>query len=347
MNFSTIVLQIFDQYNGERGPNAPFYMLQGKRSGQTIQDVSYYALFSYYHLLPTLQASTYEKIIRQLLDEQLITFIDERVQVTPLGKERLAKIEPLQFDGWTFRGREQIFFERVLLLVQTASYVKANTSRFEPIVRDIIIQQEVRQIYRRYPMNEQKFRHQLRDELFDVLENCSEMYQYLFTYKLTGANRYGWTWTQLSRVLKQPPETLYLFWLSGLHQMLHQLNEDRHKILTALTEGVFQRLSVTDSAAKTYRLYQKGYTKEEIAIMRRLKESTIDDHFVEFAHYVPEFSISPFVQQEHIQEVQEVLKEEKTMRLRVLKERLPHLTYFQIRLILGQRQKEQKEWNVY
>ena len=347
MNFSTIVLQIFDKYDGERGRNAPFYVLQGKRSGQALQDASYYSLFSYYHLLPDLHLGAYEQIIEQLLENKWIIVENERVQVTDRGKEQLKKVEPLSFDGWTFRGREQIFFERVLLLVQTASYMKENVQRFEPIVRDITIQQEVRQIYRRYPMHEEKYRHQLRDELFDLLSPCSEIYQYLFTYKLTGYDRFGWTWTQLSRTLKQSQETLYLIWLSGLHQMLHEIDEKKHFILTALTEGVFQQLAVTASAARTYRYYQKGYTKEEIAYIRQLKESTIDDHFVEFAHYLPEFSITPFVQEEHIREVEEVLKEERTMRLRVLKERLPHLTYFQIRLILGQQQKERATWNVY
>ncbi len=347
MKFSTIVLRIFDKYNGERGPNAPFYVLQGKRSGQALQDASYYSLFSYYHLLPTLEATVYERIIQQLLKERHIEIVEDRVKLTSLGKKKLEQVELLPFDGWTFRGREQLFFERVLLLVQTASYAKETVRAFEPVIRDFTVQREVRIIYQRYPMHQRPIRHQFRDELLDILSHCSETYRYLFTYKLTGSSRFGWTWTQLSRALQTEDETLYLTWLSGLHQMLHQIDEKKHPILTTLAEGVFQQVHVTESAAITYRYYQKGYTKKEIGMMRQLKESTIDDHFVEFAHYVPEFSIAPFVEREDVKQVEEVLAKEQTMRLRVLKEQLPHLSYFQIRLILGQRQKEQMKWNVY
>ena len=74
---------------------------------------------------------------------------------------------------------------------------------------------------------------------------------------------------------------------------------------------------------------------EEIATIRQLKMSTIEDHFVEMVINDVTFPIDKFVSSEERKDVRKKSKELKTKRLRLLKDVFPDLSYFQLRLILG------------
>ena len=68
-----------------------------------------------------------------------------------------------------------------------------------------------------------------------------------------------------------------------------------------MAEGLKVKILLTDSAQQTAQLYEQGYSMEQIVQMRKLKQSTIEDHFVELAMYEPNFSIGPFVSYDEAQ----------------------------------------------
>ena len=92
---------------------------------------------------------------------------------------------------------------------------------------------------------------------------------------------------------------------------------------------------LTDSANTTAKLYKKGYSIEQICLMRKLKTSTIEDHLVELAMNDSDFSIEPFVSTEEQQQIFEAIEAYETKKLRTLHEILPHISYFQLRLALA------------
>ena len=92
---------------------------------------------------------------------------------------------------------------------------------------------------------------------------------------------------------------------------------------------------LTASTNSTAQLYRAGRTLEEISHIRRLKMSTIEDHIVELAMNEPNFSIEPFVTNEEQKQILDAVENYDTKRLKTLKELLPQLSYFQLRLTLA------------
>ncbi|MEK1830637.1 helix-turn-helix domain-containing protein [Priestia megaterium] len=80
----------------------------------------------------------------------------------------------------------------------------------------------------------------------------------------------------------------------------------------------------------------KGKKLEEIAYIRRLKESTIEDHIAELALFVPSFSIDAYVSPKQQEKIISAFEGLRTNKLKVIKEEVKDdVTYFQIRLVLA------------
>ncbi|WP_407697167.1 helix-turn-helix domain-containing protein [Schinkia azotoformans] len=74
----------------------------------------------------------------------------------------------------------------------------------------------------------------------------------------------------------------------------------------------------------------------EIAIIRNLKESTIEDHIVEIASELKSFNIEPFVSNDLQGKIIESFQTLRTKRLKPIRSSLNDtVSYFQIRLVLG------------
>lgn len=110
MNFSTVLCLLFSRLNGEKTVNASYHLLRGKRSGQTIQDAKYYHIQNYFGILPKLSKSLFDQAVEHLQEQNYIV-IDEnsRVFVTEEGETLIESTRPFDFDGWHYRGREEIF----------------------------------------------------------------------------------------------------------------------------------------------------------------------------------------------------------------------------------------------
>ena len=68
MHFHQILLFIIHKLSGQRSENAPYYLLKGKKSGQTIQDVTYFQLHPFFSILPPLSKEDYDVAINELVN---------------------------------------------------------------------------------------------------------------------------------------------------------------------------------------------------------------------------------------------------------------------------------------
>nr|WP_281384380.1 helix-turn-helix domain-containing protein [Listeria portnoyi] len=87
---------------------------------------------------------------------------------------------------------------------------------------------------------------------------------------------------------------------------------------------------LTSSARKTWQLAEQGVLFENMAAIRRLKESTIQDHIVEIAATIPGFNVLSWVDSEMIA----AISQQQWRSLKDIKQAFPALDYFQIRLAL-------------
>lgn len=327
--------------DGQRSLNASLHILRGKRSGQTLQDVDYFSVKPYFSILPKLEESTFKESTQLLLSERLVNEENGIVYLTEKGKVFQSEIRPLQFDGWHYRGREEIFFLRMLLLVQTLSQLRVSETSFLPVTNDRQIQQFVKAIVRNQKESRETNAIQLGNELKFAIKKSemSELQAIVFSHRLTGANASGWTWEQLEKVTNESRSSLQLEFLEAIHQLL-QVSEDFELkknlgILHKLAEGIRIDTPLTESTTITKKMFDQGRTIEEISAVRQLKTNTIEDHITEMAGNDENFPITRFVTILDQELVRKEVLVNGVKRLRLLKEQFPHLSYFQLRLILS------------
>ncbi len=114
----------------------------------------------------------------------------------------------------------------------------------------------------------------------------------------------------------------------------------RHTVLPfpknkLLTENIRIENLLTDSTQKTADLFKRGYSLEQIAMMRHLKTSTIEDHFVEMAMIIRDFPLHQFIDEADVEKVMDVLSTTESKRLKIIREQIPQFSYFQIRLVIA------------
>ncbi|QBP41362.1 helix-turn-helix domain-containing protein [Paenisporosarcina antarctica] len=341
MLFKQIILHMVDRFNKERTIAAPFHMIRGKRSGQTIQDVKVYNLTKYFSLFPKLTKQSYDQVIQQMIQIGWITVNEMSVpQITEVGKQKLYEMPSLKLNGWLFRGNERIFLQRLSLVTQTLSHVNAENLSFVPVQKDEKIHSWVRQYLHSFPYKSDEFIRSYYQELKTVFhsDNLSNIHVTILSHRLSGYRVSGVTWQQLSQELKEEQVDLQILLNESLHILLDEISTNNMLVLLSkMSEGIKPTTPLTESAKRTADLHQQGYSFDQIISLRHLKKSTIEDHFVEMAMNDPLFSIQLFFENEDILMLIQEVKNQSTNKLRTLKEVFPNFSYFQLRLLLAGR----------
>lgn len=340
MIFQQILLQIFHKFSEERTVSAPYHLLRGKRSGQTIQDVGIYHLHKYFGILPKLARHKYEATLSTLIENGwLVLLEDGYYQLTHPGINQLNKITPLPFDGWHYRGNEHLYFARLSLVVQTLSHQAASQMSFVPIQKDNAVQHWVRRFLKGNLYQDGRLGHKLLEEIIKSLEEIKveTIAKDILMLRLSGFQTAGLTWQQIGLQKERSEMDIQLLYIAALHSWLNEIihQPTDYPLLAQLTQNVRVTIPLSGSASQTAELYKKGYSIEQIGQMRRLKLSTIEDHIVELAMNDPAFHMERFLSNEDVHKVADAIESCHTRKLKVLRDVLPHLTYFQIRLVLA------------
>lgn len=338
MLFQYLVLNILKILENERTISSPYHLLKGKRSGQTIQDVGIFHLHPYFGIFPKLSRNTYDEVIQKLVEQQYIFLTENSFRLTDKGNAEWRQYDPLPLNGWQYRGNEHLFFSRLSLVVQSLSHAKEKVMTFSPIQKDEDIQRWVKGFLMRHDYKSGLLSHNLYDEMLQSLGSAKvhEQAKEIVVKRLTGYKIHGFTWEQLSKELEIEELDVQLLFVACLHQWLNEILSNPHSYpyLYQMTNQVRSEIPLTGSAYYTALLFKKGYSVEQISQIRKLKRSTIEDHLVELAINDPTFPIEQFIQSEDIQKVLYAVEDYQTKKLKVLREVLPNLSYFQLRLAL-------------
>ena len=337
--FQKILLQIFHKLNNERTVSAAYHLLRGKRSGQTIQDVGLFQLHAFFGLLPKLPRATFDAEVTTFIQYGWLDMQESgHYRLKKLGLQRAAQTPDFLCDGWHYRGNEHVFFARLSLVVQSLSYHRAGIRSFSPISKDPYVQAWVRAFLRDHAYQTGHLQQQLLDECEKVLVTLplSNASKQLVLYRLSGHGIAGWTWQQLASERKEAVLDSQLAFIEVLHTLLNEVNTVKtYPLLGKIAEGLRVKVLLTDSAQQTAHLYEQGYLLAQIVQMRRLKQSTIEDHLVEIAMNEPNFSIGAFVSYTDAKKVWQASKQLQTKKLKALYEAVEGMSYFQLRLILA------------
>ena len=338
MILQQILLKIFSKLNNDRTISAAYHLLRGKRSGQTIQDVGIFKLHEFFCLLPKLSRKKFDIEVDKMMEEGFLIINDDNghFSMTAKGLEKGIEDLPCTFYSWNYRGNEHIFFGRLSLVIQALSYQSSNTKQFIPIQRD----EQIQHFARAFLLQNKYQAGHLQQELFREITESIEilpislLQKELLINRLTGNHMPGLTWQQLAFDANMSEMDVQLLYISALHNWLLEI-PNNHTYLGQIAENIQVDIVLTESTFQTVKLFKQGHSISEIAALRSLKESTIEDHIVEYAMNETTFPFENFVSVVDQNLVFDVIEQNNTKRLKVLHEKVPHLTYFQLRLVLA------------
>lgn len=337
-----VLLYCLRSISGERTVYSILHILNGKKSSQTIQDIHLFQLTRLFQTFPDLSRKEFEGMIAALENKGWLDLLSPQHAV--VKKDKQHKLEtllmehplPKHLNGWKFHQQTAIFWERLSLFVQVAAHLKAGKRRYIPVQRDRSIQIWLKETLTALPIPRSKISESLYEELVTCLEH-DEIDPLYVVVRLTGCDNIGLTVQQGAQKLKVDEDYYQIYFLSVLHFMMDYIQkyEEDFFLLKKMIKETQQNLPLTLSSAKTYYYIQKGYSIEEISAVRKLKESTIEDHIVEIILNIPTFSISNYVTEETFAAIKNSVKTLETKSLKLIKESLQSVSYFEIRVVLA------------
>ncbi|TYS74568.1 Rrf2 family transcriptional regulator [Sutcliffiella horikoshii] len=346
-SFEYLCLKCLQSFRGERSISAIYHLFRGKKSSQTIQDANIFSLVNVYGLFPDLNRNFLQQTINFLQTEQLIREVhSEHCEVTDKGKKQLSDGEKLYYlspylNGYAYKDKSLTFWKRYSLLVQTMSNLAGKERTFIPIQYDESIQRWVKNyLLSQKGSSKKQLLHDLFNETYSLLTQLPANQATVFALKLSGYRHTGNTDEQIAKSLKKDSAWIHVEFQSALHFIIQSLEEkgvaSTYNSFFSICRDLLERPLLTETTQKSLKLLHQGLSLSEIANIRRLKESTIEDHVVEIAMQIREFSLIPYVKEEDIAAIQAVIHDLQTHQLRRIKEQLNNqdISYFQIRLVL-------------
>ncbi|WP_347862829.1 helix-turn-helix domain-containing protein [Salimicrobium sp. PL1-032A] len=340
--FRYILLDCLHSMNAERTISGVFHLLRGKKSSQTFQDAKVYGIDRYYGIYPGLKRETVINILEKLEKDQAIQRVDEsRVAVTEIGRGELnSHVETLHFSGMEYSEAVNEFQDRLLLWIQVLSNAVHHKEYYLPVVDGAAVQQWAKKLYIKEKKRLGYEGERLFHELIRILAGLSEMEKDLFVRRLTGGGDTGWTYDQLAESWAIPISDVPLYLKNTHYYLFFEAVKNPSSSLHKLTGDLVKKESLTASSKKSIRLFDEFQSLEEVAELRGLKTSTIEDHLVEAVLVDPERPIDAFIGESELEEIREVVQTIDTKRLKVIHDELDgRYSYFQLRMVLAKLQK--------
>ncbi|TRM12599.1 hypothetical protein FH966_13320 [Lentibacillus cibarius] len=343
MLFDYIILTSCSRFQKGRSIAAIYHLLKGKRSIQTLQDARLYQLEHFFGVYPTLRKQDFDQRIHKLCTNNYLLLIN-KTAVSPSKvayewmNDQVEKLPIQYFNGSKFHRLAPVFFERLLLLIQTLTNSKMGNLNFIPVVDKPVVTGWVKQQFYQCRNDLDTFLSNLYDELHALLQQFSELEASVFTDSLTGYQQYGLSSFQISEDYGLDKLDVPLLKTAITHRMLTIIgqNQETCPLLAHIMKELPKESELSNSAEKTKNLLDNQYTAEEIATIRKLKLNTIYDHLVEIALYDVHFPLSQYVTPAEQAEIKKAVQSTLTYKLKEIKQEVNEsISYFQIRLVLA------------
>jgi uncharacterized protein YpbB len=345
MFFETVVLACVKRLRGQRTIASVYHLLTGKKSIQTIQDAHVYELQNYYGICKKVPKNQFDRTINALQKDGFIQNMPNEqmaFSMTEKGSDLLhtrLHTFPLQsFRGMAYNGIQDLFYHRLILLIQTLTNSSKQYYTFIPVVDQKSAETWVKNVYSRVKGRELAMLQTLYQELYRLLSTMSDLEANLFVDRLSGYKQYGKSISQLAYHYNLQEVDVSLMLTSVIHQMLTIVkhNHGDFRLIQAMVPDRKEQTKLTNSTQRTYQLWCNGLTIDEMAKQRKLKVSTIHDHLVEIALFEKDFPLEHYVKKERIEQILKAMKVVRHFKLKDIKEIAgDEITYFEIRLVLA------------
>lgn len=283
-----------------------------------------------------------KEIINCLLQDNFLVEKEKGYLLTPIGKEKLdeyfeKKYLPNKIVHFSNLSLRRPFWDRLQLFTQVFSEYSYQNSKYIPIIKSPMHQENVRQLFQAVDGNldfvfkkwvkeqELLFKH-MEETKADVLVNI-----------LTGHENIGKTSVQLAKELKMQTLEFDFYLRDILEELIEIIKENRtkvpllYKILKQTNEEVF--LGLSQSTYQSYQLLQQGADIEQVASRRYIKENTVKEHILEMAFILDKFPVQHFMPEQTYEHLNQQFESQKEYSFREAITVDEALEFYQYRLV--------------
>ncbi len=337
-----LILHCLNLIKDERTIYSLYHLFQGKKSSQTIQDAHLYQLTPFFQTFSTVSREHIDGTVGNLVKAGLLAgcskdrYCPTDKGLKELGEFRLKEtLPPKYLNGWKYHQLTNPFWERLSLLVQCCSNLVHGKKHFIPVQNKSETLTWVKMFIRNHRKSGD-----LAQNLYSELLDCLSAFEgdrAILILRLTGHQRIGLTTSQAAEELKLEKVKFQLEFLNILHYMIGTVlhHPDRFPLLKELVKDGRRTFPFTLSTEHTYRFIQQGYNQEQIAAIRGLKQSTIEDHIIEIAFHDHDFDISPYVDREKQKKIEMAIRQVSAKKLKDIRDLVKDSSYFEIRLVMA------------
>ncbi|MGM0805270.1 MAG: helix-turn-helix domain-containing protein [Bacillota bacterium] len=318
-------------------------MVTGKKTAQSLSDSQWFGIERYYSAFKGMAHDTFTETIHSMIKEKYMEALEDHVYIlTEKGEEilesendRLSYLKHL--NGLKYASIETSCWQVITLYVQALSNSLYGNFNYSPVIRDFSVIQKVKSVFPKSNSERKVQAEKLYSEVSRVLFEHDKVSADLFVKKLSGYNRIGSTFEQISRVEGISLQETILRFRAVLHSLIQKVTLEKIDLpmLYSLIGSYTEAPALTNSASITFKMLKSNKSIDEIMSVRNLKSSTLEDHLVEIAREVPDFSIIPYIDEQEFLKVKHYYRKTNETKLRPFKDAFPHLSYFQIRLVLA------------
>jgi uncharacterized protein YpbB len=252
--------------------------------------------------------------------------LEENITVKPI---------PTELNGWIYGDVGRFFWRRLSLSVQVLSNIAHERNHYLPVNKNQEDLQWIKTFLKQEKFKQTDLINLLYEEIKLTLQLQSNSDATIFIQRLTSSQKIGLTYEQIAAKHKEDPIFIYLVFWNVIHSIIHllQSSKSQYIVLNEMIKDKLHNHVLTASTATTRSYLLQGIGISELAVIRRLKESTIEDHIVEITLHDKTYSPSSYLSKEDFEQINNAIDVLNTHQLKNVKEYLNHqYSYFQIRL---------------
>ncbi|OEG14996.1 hypothetical protein BCR23_11490 [Enterococcus quebecensis] len=338
---SLFILALF-QHGYKARTSTLYHLLKGKRTSSVLLYGFLYENLRFFHLIPELSETQFNKNITELVQRQFLVLDDGgEAKITAQGKEILLQHENyfIWLDNYRFGKTDETIWRLLQFTVQVISHLSYADKQYIPLEQSPLYQKQLKMYIKSMPKNQ--LIQTVKQEWTQIFLCLPKEEADFFAKQFSGYQQIGKASFQLMDTKRTAFEK-FLLKKERLHHLLQTISKMSEDSFLKKFIMPLLKQNENKSMNETRYYLNRDLSIEDVAKERRMKKSTVQDHFMELA-LTSEFPFERFISNNTCHYLNNYSGPYQEWVYRSLKQNNPELDYFEFRLYQIQKLREERE----
>ncbi|MHC5218049.1 helix-turn-helix domain-containing protein [Enterococcus sp. LJL128] len=290
----------------------------------------------FFGLFPELAEADFQRQLNQLAENQFIIHSADHSEAALSEKGRHLLVNNSQkmnthwLNSYRYGKTEEEMWRLLQFSVQVTSQLSYQNKEYIPLESSPYYQWMIKQTLTQLKKN--TLGQEMRRQWHELFIELSQQEQAFIAQQFSGYQHNGKALQQLANQASSSDFEAVLFRKNTYHHLFAVIeSKNQNQFLQAVIHDSLEK-SNNQSMRQTKELWQTGYSLEEIAVIRKMKVSTVKDHLLELAIQEPEKNYDSLLPKNQQAFLDKITTPCQTWRFTTLKAQYEPLDYFSFRL---------------